>query len=48
MIARQDAYIEKTDVWSKLSAPVPTGAISWRQDGKVTARDGRYFARFVA
>src|ERR1700704_6880535 len=48
MIARQDAYIEKTDVWSKLSAPVPAGAISWRQDGKVTARDGKYFARFVA
>ncbi|HEY3133995.1 MAG TPA: Rad52/Rad22 family DNA repair protein [Gemmatimonadaceae bacterium] len=48
MIARQDAYIEKTDVWSKLSAPVPAGAISWRQDGKVIARDGKYFARFVA
>ena len=48
MIARQDAYIEKTDVWAKLSAPVPTGAISWRQDGKVTSRDGKYFARFVA
>src|ERR1700750_2698221 len=48
MIARQDTYIEKTDVWSKLSAPVPTGAISWRQDGKVPARDGKYFARFVA
>src|SRR3954465_3139540 len=48
MIARQEAYIEKTDVWSKLSAPVPTGAISWRQDGKVTSRDGRYLARFVA
>src|SRR3954470_19257341 len=48
MIARQDAYIGKTDVWSKLSAPVPAGAISWRQDGKVTARDGKYFARFVA
>src|SRR5204863_8876309 len=48
MIARQDAYIEKTDLWSKLSAPVPQGAISWRQDGKITARDGRYFARFVA
>lgn len=47
MIARQDAYIEKTDVWAKLSAPVPSGAISWRQDGKVTARDGKYFARFV-
>src|SRR3954451_8728389 len=48
MIARQDAYVEKTDVWAKLSAPVPSGVISWRQDGKVTARDGRYFARFVA
>ena len=48
MIARQDAYIEKTDVWTRLSAPVPSSAISWRQDGKVTARDGKYFARFVA
>src|SRR5216110_3970359 len=48
MIARQDAFIEKTDVWARLSAPVPAGAISWRQDGKVTARDGKYFARFVA
>src|ERR1700716_3530705 len=48
MIARQDAYIEKTDVWAKLSTPVSSGVISWRQDGKVTARDGKYFARFVA
>jgi hypothetical protein len=48
MIARQDTYIEKTDVWAKLAAPVPSGAISWRQDGKVTARDAKYFARFVA
>ena len=48
MIARQDTYTEKNDVWAKLSAPVPTGAISWRQDGKVTARDGKFFARFVA
>src|SRR5712671_4759295 len=48
MIARQDTYLEKTDVWARLSAPVPTGEISWRQDGKVTARDGKYFARFVA
>lgn len=46
--ARQDAYIEKTDVWARLAAPVPTGAISWRQDGKVFNRDGKYFARFVA
>src|SRR6266487_1247723 len=48
MIARQDAYLEKTDVWAKLSAPLTAGVISWRQDGKVTARDGKYFARFVA
>jgi len=48
MTARQDAYIEKTDVWARLSAPVPSGAISWRQDGKVAPRDGKYFARFVA
>lgn len=48
MIARQDAYTDKTDVWAKLSAPVSPAAISWRQDGKVTARDGKYFARFVA
>jgi hypothetical protein len=48
MIARQDAYIDKTDVWARLAAPVPSGAISWRQDGKVTARDAKYFARFVA
>ncbi len=48
MIARQDSYIEKTDVWARLSAPVPNGVISWRQDGKVTAREGKYLARFVA
>src|SRR3954470_7745975 len=48
MIARQDAYIDKTDVWARLSAPVPTGAISWRQDGKPASRDGKFFARFVA
>lgn len=35
------------DAWAKLAAPVPAGAISWRQDGKVTARDGKYFARWV-
>jgi hypothetical protein len=47
MIGRQDTYIEKTDVWAKLSAPLPAGVISWRQDGKITARDGKYFARWV-
>jgi hypothetical protein len=48
MIARQDTYSETTEVWAKLAAPVPTDVISWRQDGKVTARDGKFFARFVA
>jgi hypothetical protein len=48
MIARQDAYIEKTDTWTRLAAPVAKDAIAWRQDGKATFRDGRYFARFVA
>jgi hypothetical protein len=48
MIARQDVYMEKTEVWAKLSAPLTSGAVFWRQDGKVTTRDGKYFARFVA
>jgi hypothetical protein len=48
MIARQDSYIEKTDVWTRLSAPVAANTIAWRQDGKATNREGRYFARFVA
>jgi hypothetical protein len=47
MIARQDAFDTRSQVWSALAAPVPAGAISWRQDGKAIARDGRYFARFV-
>jgi hypothetical protein len=48
MIARQDTYSETTEVWAKLAAPVPTDVISWRQDGKVMARDSKFFARFVA
>ena len=47
MIARQDTFNAKDEVWSALAAPVPTSAISWRQDGKPVARDGRHFARFV-
>jgi hypothetical protein len=35
-------------VFARLAAPVSTESISWRQDGKVTARDGKFFARFVA
>jgi len=47
-ISRQDAYIEKTDVWAKLAAPLPSGAISWRIDSQPKDRDGKHFARFVA
>jgi hypothetical protein len=40
--------MDKMDIWSKLSAPLPSGVISWRQDGKAVQRDGNYVARFVA
>jgi hypothetical protein len=48
MIARHDAHTEKADIWSRLAEPLPNGIVYWRQDGKVIARDGQYFARFVA
>src|SRR3954454_12345444 len=48
MIARHETHLDKTDIWSALSAPLPPGVISWRQDGRPIARDGRYIARFVA
>src|SRR5215212_9165381 len=48
MIARHEAHMDKSDIWSKLAGPLPGGVISWRQDGKPTHRDGKFFARFVA
>jgi hypothetical protein len=48
MIARHEATVEKMDIWARLSAPLPTGVIAWRQDGRAVQRDGKYFARFVA
>jgi len=48
MIARHETHMDKLDIWSKLSAPLPAGVISWRQDGKSILRDGKHFARFVA
>jgi len=48
MIARHEATVEKMDIWAQLSAPLPTGVIAWRQDGRAVQRDGKYFARFVA
>jgi hypothetical protein len=48
MIARHETHLDKVDIWSALSAPLPAGVISWRQDGRPMTRDGRHFARFVA
>jgi hypothetical protein len=48
MIARHESTGARTDVWAQLAAPIPTGVISWRQDGRPINRDGRYLARFVA
>ena len=48
MIARHEAPLDKTDVWSALAAPLPAEAVAWRQDGRPAERDGRWYARFVA
>jgi len=48
MIARHETHLDKVDIWSALSAPLPPGVISWRQDGRPISRDGRHLARFVA
>lgn len=48
MIARHESTGAKMDIWAQLAAPLPTGVISWRQDGRPINRDGRYLARFVA
>lgn len=38
----------ETAAWAALAAPVPPGAIMWRQDGKPKAgNNGGYYARFV-
>ncbi len=48
MIARHESNTDRTDLWARLSAPLPTETISWRQDGRPIQRDGRFLARFVA
>jgi len=48
MIARHESSVDKGDIWAQLSAPLPAGVISWRQDGRAVQRDGKFFARFVA
>ena len=39
---------DRKDIWSRLAEPVPQDAIEWRQDGKVSTRNGKFYARFVA
>src|SRR6185437_3683748 len=39
---------DHTNVWARLAAPLPSGVIAWRQDGKPITRDGSTVARFVA
>jgi hypothetical protein len=48
MIARHETHLDKTDIWSALSAPLPPGVVQWRQDGRPATREGKHFARFVA
>lgn len=51
MISRQEAFDQTNttnDPWAALAAPLPTGSIAWRQDGKAIERDGKHLARFVA
>ena len=39
MIARHETTTDKLDIWAQLSAPLPAGVISWRQDGRPISRD---------
>jgi len=48
MIARHEAQLDKTNIWSALAAPLPAGVVAWRQDGRAVLRDGRWYARFLA
>ncbi len=49
MIARHDNHTDsKVNLWAALAAPLAAGSTAWRQDGRATARDGRWYARFVA
>lgn len=39
---------ETRDVWKGIAAPLPAGVVQWRQQGKPKARDGKFYAPFVA
>jgi hypothetical protein len=48
MIARHEDTPEQRDIWARLAAPLPLSEVQWRQQGKPKARDGKFFAPFVA
>ena len=49
MIARHETPpTEHAEIWAGLAAPLPSGVISWRQDGRPIQRDGHHIARYVA
>jgi hypothetical protein len=48
MIANHVRTADSADVWSRLAAPVPAPVVQWRMNGKPRARDGKWFAPFVA
>lgn len=37
-----------TDIWTKIAAPLPREIVQFRQQGRPKARDGKFFAPFVA
>lgn len=47
MIARHEVDGQNSDIWAQLAAPLPENVKEWRQDGRPTMRDGKFFARFV-
>jgi hypothetical protein len=39
---------DKPDIWTALASPIPPDKVQWRQQGRPKARDGKFFAPFVA
>lgn len=48
VIARHEGRSDVPDVWKALAVRFDPETLEWRQDGRPNARDGKYFARFVA
>lgn len=48
MIARHENENRTDGLWAKIAAPLPAETVQWRQQGKAKARDGKFYAPFVA